>query len=109
MQRRVGPNVVGIYGILQPFSDAIKLLFKEIVIPLKTNRLLFLMAPMLFLILSLSVWILLPLNDIYVFQIFLYNTQRPLLLYNDTVLIGYSNFLNNYTLYSFHNFSLNFC
>lgn len=108
MQRRVGPNVVGIYGILQPFSDAIKLLFKEIVIPLKTNRLLFLMAPMLFLILSLSVWILLPLNDIYVFQIFLYNTQRPLLLYNDTVLIGYSNFLNNYTLYSFHNFSLNF-
>ena len=41
MQRRVGPNTVGYYGILQPFSDALKLILKETVIPSQSNKVLF--------------------------------------------------------------------
>jgi NADH-ubiquinone oxidoreductase chain 1 len=53
MQRRVGPNTVGIYGILQPFSDALKLVVKETIIPAQANKVLFYLAPMLTLIFSL--------------------------------------------------------
>ncbi|MEI9913976.1 MAG: NADH-quinone oxidoreductase subunit H [Candidatus Saccharibacteria bacterium] len=38
MQRRVGPNTVGYYGVLQPFSDALKLILKETVIPAQSNK-----------------------------------------------------------------------
>ena len=40
-QRRVGPNTVGYYGILQPFADALKLILKETVIPSQSNKILF--------------------------------------------------------------------
>lgn len=53
IQRRRGPNVVGINGLLQPFSDALKLLVKETVIPGSSNIILFLLAPMMTLVLSL--------------------------------------------------------
>lgn len=52
-QRRVGPNVTGYYGILQPFADALKLIFKETVIPSQSNKVLFYLAPVFTLIFSL--------------------------------------------------------
>jgi NADH-ubiquinone oxidoreductase chain 1 len=52
-QRRVGPNTVGYYGILQPFSDALKLILKETVIPSQSNKTLFYLAPVATLIFSL--------------------------------------------------------
>ena len=57
MQRRVGPNTVGYYGILQPFSDALKLILKETVIPSQSNKILFYLAPISTLIFSLLGWI----------------------------------------------------
>jgi len=52
-QRRVGPNTVGYYGILQPFSDALKLILKETIIPSQSNKVLFYLAPIFTLIFSL--------------------------------------------------------
>ena len=52
-QRRVGPNTVGYYGILQPFADALKLILKETVIPSQSNKILFYLAPIFTLIFSL--------------------------------------------------------
>jgi len=52
IQRRKGPNVVGIYGFLQPFADGLKLVIKEIIIPTKANKFLFLFGPFLTLFLS---------------------------------------------------------
>ena len=40
-QRRVGPNTVGYYGLLQPFSDALKLILKETIVPSQSNKVLF--------------------------------------------------------------------
>lgn len=54
VQRRRGPNVVGIWGLLQPIADAVKLINKEVVLPTKANKLIFLMAPMLALISSIT-------------------------------------------------------
>jgi len=53
IQRRVGPNVVGYKGFGQPFADALKLLLKEMVIPTSSSRVLFLIAPMFTIPLSL--------------------------------------------------------
>jgi NADH-ubiquinone oxidoreductase chain 1 len=52
-QRRVGPDSVGYFGILQPFSDALKLILKETVIPSQSNKILFYLAPVSTLIFSL--------------------------------------------------------
>jgi NADH-ubiquinone oxidoreductase chain 1 len=52
-QRRVGPNTVGYYGVLQPFSDALKLILKETIIPSQSNKILFYLAPVSTLIFSL--------------------------------------------------------
>ena len=52
-QRRVGPNTVGYYGVLQPFSDALKLILKETVIPSHSNKVLFYLAPISTLVFSL--------------------------------------------------------
>ena len=60
MQRRVGPNTVGYYGILQPFSDALKLILKETVVPSQSNKVLFYLAPVFTLIFSLFGWAIIP-------------------------------------------------
>jgi NADH-ubiquinone oxidoreductase chain 1 len=60
MQRRVGPNVVGFYGTLQPFADGLKLLLKEAVIPSHANKGIFLVAPFITLSLALIGWAAIP-------------------------------------------------
>nr|YP_009630868.1 NADH dehydrogenase subunit 1 [Hypsizygus marmoreus]QBZ73701.1 NADH dehydrogenase subunit 1 [Hypsizygus marmoreus]QCI56426.1 NADH dehydrogenase subunit 1 [Hypsizygus marmoreus]QKJ80204.1 NADH dehydrogenase subunit 1 [Hypsizygus marmoreus] len=59
-QRRVGPNQVGYYGVLQPFADALKLILKETVIPSQSNKVLFYLAPVSTLVFSLLGWGIIP-------------------------------------------------
>ena len=62
IQRRIGPTTVGMYGTLQPFADALKLFLKEVVLPMFSNRNLFLGAPVVTLTLSFVGWAVIPLD-----------------------------------------------
>ena len=63
MQVRIGPNRVGPRGWLQPIADAVKLLFKEIIIPTRSNKFLFIIAPILSLAPALAAWAVMPFTD----------------------------------------------
>ena len=60
IQRRRGPNVIGVYGLLQPLSDGFKLLVKETVLPSNSNRIIFIISPIITFVISLMGWAIIP-------------------------------------------------
>ena len=62
-QFRHGPNVVGPFGVLQPWADAFKLMFKEVILPAGANKVVFFIAPMLTFALAMLAWAVIPITE----------------------------------------------
>ena len=63
MHLRMGPNVVGPWGLLQPFADAVKMFVKETILPTSANKIVFLIAPILTFVLALVAWAVIPFGE----------------------------------------------
>lgn len=76
IQIRLGPNRVGPAGLLQPIADGVKLIFKEIIVPVKSDKLLFLLGPVLTIMPALAAWVVIPFGP----DVVLANVNAGLLL-----------------------------
>tara|TARA_Y100000758_G_scaffold131238_1_gene92795 strand:+ start:731 stop:1732 length:1002 start_codon:yes stop_codon:yes gene_type:complete len=66
VQKRRGPNVVGPFGLFQSLADALKYMFKEIIIPATANKVIFILAPIVTMTLALIAWAVIPFNNYFV-------------------------------------------